>query len=74
MEVSRQEYWSGLLSSPPGYLPDPGIEPVYLASPELAGRLFTAEPCGSPKLTFRMDEFLLKCTKGIYIILISSMT
>ena len=44
MEVSRQAYWSGLLSSPPGDLPDPGIEPVYPASPALAGRFFTAEP------------------------------
>ena len=25
MEFSRQEYWSGLLGSPPGDLPDPGI-------------------------------------------------
>ena len=27
---SRQEYWSGLLCSPPGRLPDPGIEPGLL--------------------------------------------
>ena len=27
MKFSRQEYWSGLLCSPPGDLPDPGIEP-----------------------------------------------
>ena len=26
----------------PGYLPDPGIEPVSLASPALTGRFFTA--------------------------------
>ena len=38
---SRQEYWSGLLCPPPGDLPDPGIEPVSLMSPALAGRLFT---------------------------------
>ena len=25
MGFSRQEYWSGLPHSPPGYLPDPGI-------------------------------------------------
>ena len=34
---SRQEYWSGLPCLPPGTLPDPGIEPVFLVSPELAG-------------------------------------
>ena len=28
MEVSRQEYQSGLPCPPPGDLPDPGIEPV----------------------------------------------
>ena len=28
MGFSRQEYWSGLPCSPPGDLPDPGIEPM----------------------------------------------
>ena len=28
MGFSRQEYWSGLPCTPPGNLPDPGIEPV----------------------------------------------
>ena len=41
MEFSRQEYWSGLPRSPPGDLPDPGIEPTSLMSPALAGRFFT---------------------------------
>ena len=31
MGFSRQEYWSGLPCSPPGDLPDPGIEPVASA-------------------------------------------
>ena len=30
----------------PGDLPDPGIEPVTLASPALAGRFFTTVPPG----------------------------
>ena len=38
---SRQEYWSGLPCPPPGDLPDPGIEPVSLTSPTLAGRFVT---------------------------------
>ena len=38
---SRQEYWSRLPFPPPGDLPDPGIEPMSLASPALAGRFFT---------------------------------
>ena len=31
MGFCRQEYWSGL-PCPPGDLPDPGIEPVFLTS------------------------------------------
>ena len=39
---SRQEYWSRLLPfSPPGHLPNPGIEPTSLVSPALAGKFFT---------------------------------
>ena len=42
MEFSRQEHWSGLPFLTPGDLSDTGIKPMSLASPELAGRLFTA--------------------------------
>ena len=41
MGFSREEYWSGLTCLPPGDLPDPGIEPVSLMSPPLAGGIFT---------------------------------
>ena len=41
MGFSRQEYWSGLPYPPPKDLPDPGIKPVSLASPALAGGFFT---------------------------------
>ena len=41
MVFPRQEYYSRLLFPVPGALPDPGIEPVSLAS---AGRLYTTEP------------------------------
>ena len=41
MGFSRQEYWSGLVFSPPGDLPDPGIKPTSLTSPALAGRFFS---------------------------------
>ena len=40
MEFSRQEYWRALPCPPPGDLPDPGIEPVSLMSPALAGGFF----------------------------------
>ena len=41
MEFSRQEYWSGLLFPPPGYLTDPGIEPMSLVSPAFTREFFT---------------------------------
>ena len=41
MEFSRQEYWSGFPFPMPGDLPDPGIEPTFPVSPELAGGFFT---------------------------------
>ena len=41
MGFFRQEYWSGLPCLPPRDLPDPGIEPVSLTSPTLAGESFT---------------------------------
>ena len=40
VRFSRQEYWSGLPCSPPGDLPDPGIQLLSLKSPALAGRFF----------------------------------
>ena len=48
MEFSRQEYWSGLPFPPPGDLPDPGTEPMSLASPALAGGFFTTVSPGKP--------------------------
>ena len=42
MGASRQENWRGLPCSPPGDLPNRGIEPVSLRSPALAGRFLTA--------------------------------
>ena len=41
MGFSRQEYWSGLPVSPPGDLPNPGIEATSPASPAVVGELFT---------------------------------
>ena len=41
MGFSRQEHWSELPCPPLGDLPNPGIEPVSLTSPALAGGFFT---------------------------------
>ena len=45
---SRQEYWSGLPSPPPGDLPNWGIEP---RSPALQADSLPAEPPGKPRNT-----------------------
>ena len=39
---SRQEYSSGLPCRPPGDLPEPGIKPMSLMSPALAGGFFSS--------------------------------
>ena len=44
VELSRQEYWSGLPFPIPGDLPDPRIKFKSLVSPPLAGRFFTTTP------------------------------
>ena len=48
MGFPRQEYRSGLPFPTPGDLPHPGIEPVPMASPALAGGFFTTKPPGKP--------------------------
>ena len=50
MEFARQEYWSGVPSPTSGTLPDPGIEPMSLASPSLADGFFATVPPGKPYL------------------------
>ena len=54
--ISQEEYWSGLPFPPPGDLPNPGVEPISLASPALAGRFFTTVPPGKPVVTMRQPE------------------
>ena len=50
MRFSMQEYWSGLPCPSPGNLPNPGIEPMSLMSPALAGEFFTT------RATFRLVQ------------------
>ena len=51
MGFSRQEYWSRLLFSPLGDLPNPGIK---LMSPALVGGSFT-EPPGKPHTIYHRE-------------------
>ena len=51
MGFSRQEYWCRLLCPSPGDLPNPGIKPMSLKSPALAGRFFTTSSTGEALYT-----------------------
>ena len=53
MEFSWQKYWSGLPFPFPGGLPNPGIKPESLESPELTGKFFTTVPSGKSLLTLK---------------------
>ena len=55
MGFFRQNHWSGKPFPPPGDLLDPGIKPVSLASPTLAGGFFTTSTTPGEPL------FLNKC-------------
>ena len=48
MGFPRQEDWSGVPFTPPGDLLNPGIEPVSLVPPALAGRFFITCHLGRP--------------------------
>ena len=62
MAFCRQEYWSGLPFPTPGHIPIPGMEPMSLASPALAGEFFTAEPPGKPLV----DSSLVKGNSSLF--------
>ena len=47
MGFFRQEYWSGLPFSPPGDLPDPGIEPAFPALLLLLSRFSRVRLCAT---------------------------
>ena len=63
---SRQEYWSGLPSSPPGDLPNPGIEPRSLS---LQADSLSSEPLGKPFFFFFFfsTQFILRWCLVEYI-------
>ena len=57
---SRQEYWSGLSCPPSGDLPHPGIEPMSLKSPALAGRFFTTSTTWETLFYGSLDLLLIR--------------
>ena len=62
MGFYRKEYWSGLPCPLPGDFHNPGIEPVSLTCPALAGGFFTTSAPGKPKdasnqiITFSVEK------------------
>ena len=50
----------------PGDLSNPGIEPMYLVSPALSGRLFTIAPSGKPTFRTRSIHFHNDLANSIY--------
>ena len=59
MGFSRQEYQNGLPFPSPGSFPNPGVEPMFSTSPALAGKFFSTEPPGKPKLNKWGDNIQL---------------
>ena len=57
MGLPREEHLGGLPFTPPGELPDPGIEPE---SPALAGRFLTTASPGKPEVHSYPDIIKLK--------------
>ena len=55
MEFSRQEYWSGLPFSPPGALPNPGIE---RGSPTLQVDSLPSEPPRKQKTLYKFQFYI----------------
>ena len=57
--IPKGEYWSKLpFPSPGNHFLDPGMEPVFLASPALAGSFCTMSQCGSPGVTLQWESYL----------------
>ena len=57
MGFSRQEYWSGFPCSPPGHLPNPGIELAPLMSPTLVGAFFTTSATWKALMNSHLHTF-----------------
>ena len=64
MGFSRQEYWSRLSFPSPEHLPDPGIEPVSLTSPALAGGFFTTSTTWVRKIQAEDDKRRIGPSQG----------
>ena len=64
MRFPRQEYWSVLPCPSSGDRPDPGIEPMSLESPALAGRLFTTSATWEVPISVYMFLYIFQIKYG----------
>ena len=69
MEISRQEYWSGLPFPTPGYFPNSGTEPQSLASPILTGSFFTTNATWEALNALQAEtiQILEMCRKNVSV-------
>ena len=68
MGLSGQEHWNVLPWPPPVDLPDPGIKPMSLASPALAGRVFTTSATWEHVKMKVAQSYLTLCYPMDYIV------
>ena len=75
MEFSRQEYWIGLLFPDPGDLPDPGIEPGFLASSDWQAESLPLSHLGSPyRFSARVNKNLkFRCRYLVLFVFVHSL-
>ena len=69
MGLSRQDYWSGLPFLPPGDLPDPGIELMWPASPELQADSLPLSYFGKASKQLYSNKNFFKKYIGVYILM-----
>ena len=62
MEFSRQKYWSELPFPTLVDLPDPGMEPMSLVSPALAGGFFTTSATRDAQRVIKRFSMVNTCT------------
>ena len=70
MGFPRQKYWSELPFPSPGDLSDPGIKPATSCVSCIAGRFFSTDPPGKPKLLISSPLFVyigIVCIRGDHI-------
>ena len=72
MDFSRQEFWSGLLLSTPGDLPNPGIKPASSVFSETLGKTLGSNTRNKASLGYRISAELFKILNNDAVEVLSS--